>query len=158
MPKQRGYSSVENFSVGYGKGQGPGPAGPSVVTGAYRGNGKQAGKLIDIGRRAQYVRIMRTGPIPSPGYIGYVEAYDVWYDTETGKFWFIDYRTVEGKGIVCYPAECNVDNGIVFTPRGFGVTGFSPSLNGLGIWYTYIAILDDGRDRSKERHRPEVLK
>lgn len=133
-------------------------AGGSTVVGAYEGNGQQGGQLIHIGGPLQYLKIIRTISIPTPGYFNYAEKCDVWYNPDKKLQYWIEYRTVEGHGMVCSVHESYIDNGILFNDDGFGVTGFDPLFNAKGQKYTYFAVLSDGRDKSKEYHVPQADK
>jgi hypothetical protein len=132
--------------------------GGNTVVGAYEGNGQQGGQLINLRGPVQYLKIMRTVRIPTPGYLNWAEKYDVWYNPDKKLQYWIEYHTVEGKGITCAVHESYIDNGIFFNENGFGFTGFDPLFNGGGMKYTYFAVLSDGRDKSKEYHVPQVDK
>jgi hypothetical protein len=133
-------------------------AGGSTVVGAYEGNGAQGGQVVHVGGPLQYLKIMRTKDIATPGYLNYVEKYDVWYDPKANKQYWIEYRTVEAKGVKLYVYESYIDNGLFFYDDGFEVLGFGPLLNAGDTKYTYFAVISDGRDKKNEYHIPEVAK
>lgn len=133
--------------------------GGTVITGAYKGNGNEAGQLIDVGGPVQYVKIMLTKAMPSPGYLNYAEKYDVWYDAEKRTQYWMDFRTVEGHGITCTPYEYDgKTTGMFFYEDGFGVVGTGAFLNARDSMYTFFAVLSDGRDKKDEYHVPQVNK
>ena len=133
--------------------------GGTVVTGAYTGDGRDAGQRIDVGGPVQDVKIMLTRSIPTPGYLNYAEKYDVWYDADKQVQYWIDFRTIEGHGITCTPyAYDGKTSGMYFYADGFGVVGSGTYLNAKDSKYTYFAVLSDGRDKKNEYHVPDVSK
>jgi len=144
-----------------GEGSSIGPANIcQTITGAYVGNGKQGGQVISLGGRLQYLKIMPTRQIATPGYQNFSEKYDVWQDPKNpdDQYW-IEYRS-DGKGVVtCYVHLTFVDEGIRFNPDGFGVLGFGAPLNAKGTYYTYFAVLEYvGMPKKTNYHIPEVSK
>jgi len=132
-------------------------AGASIITGAYMGNGGTT--EIVLGGPVQYVRIMRTKSIPSPGYLEYCEKFDVWYDIDNEEQIWMAYRSGE-RGLVCYVKVTDVKSeGILFTEDGFHVIGDTDELNKRDETYTFMAMFDAGRfDKTGQYHKPSVLK
>ena len=136
--------------------------GTLVITGAYVGNGLQAGQVFRLGGRVQYVKITPTRDIATPGFQNYSEKYDVWQDPKNpdDQYW-IEYKADSKTGIVkCYVHLTFVDEGIRFNEtNGFGVLGFGAPLNAKGTYYTYFAVLEyQGMPKKTNYHIPEVAK